>query len=89
MNQEGLLGTRTANPTYNGQLQKLPPAPDNDDEDGVSILQRDPPVVEITPPNWREFELPEVPLPNDSEYEAQLLQRFDLTNLLQQISTKQ
>ena len=46
-----------------------------------------PPDVVICATNWREYKLPEVPLPNDNEIEEEIAQRFNLSTLYRQILT--
>lgn len=51
----------------------------------VRKAQTTPQEAKQTSQDWRSFKMPTIPVPDDSQLEAQLNQRYDLTSLYQQM----
>ena len=70
-----------------GNSELLSPPPKLDPSIVETLHFNAPPDIEINASNWRDFKLPQVPLPNDNDIEEELSQKFDLATLYQQIRT--
>ena len=86
---------RAMTPVSSQQLQRqtnqsselLAPPPKVDPHIIDSLHFEIPPDIAVDASNWREFQLPQVPLPNDNEIEEEIAHRFDLASLYRQIRT--
>lgn len=78
MNHDHKIFSRTILKGHRSNIMSVESAPDTAPSDS----DIDPKVLQ---PEWKKFEIPEVPLPDDTAIEAELTRRFDIGTLFQQM----
>ena len=79
------MSSDSDNSILNPLVNQLPNAPIINGDLIKNYEYKDPPEITIKPLEWKNIKINEVPIPDDTEIENYLQNKFDLSNLFKQI----